>query len=86
MVEQLAFNQRVAGSSPARLILNLILRATKLVAFSFVYSFIYTLNQSIVRPGSKEAVSLPGLMLTSFLKWYRKACLATDEVAPLRQI
>lgn len=41
VVEQLAFNQRVAGSSPARLTLNLTFRATEMVAFSFVYSFIY---------------------------------------------
>ena len=85
MVEQLAFNQRVAGSSPARLI-EFNTEGYQIGSLSFVYSFIYTLNQSIVRPGSKEAVSLPGLMLTSFLKWYRKVCLATDEVAPLRQI
>ena len=59
MVEQLAFNQRVAGSSPARLTLNLTFRATELVAFSFVYSFIYSYNQNIAQSRMKEVVSLP---------------------------
>jgi hypothetical protein len=42
VVEQLAFNQRVAGSSPARLTLIVPITATGMVAFSFVYTFIYT--------------------------------------------
>ena len=42
VVEQLAFNQRVAGSSPARLTLIVPITATEMVAFSFVYTFIYT--------------------------------------------
>ena len=51
MVEQLAFNQRVAGSSPARLTLNLILRAAEMVALSFVYSFIYRYNRTSTELG-----------------------------------
>ena len=46
MVEQLAFNQRVAGSSPARLILILLVSAAAKVAFSFVYSSVYRYNQT----------------------------------------
>jgi hypothetical protein len=42
VVEQLAFNQRVAGSSPARLTLNPIIYGYPMGSLSFIYTFIYT--------------------------------------------
>jgi len=35
--------------------LNLILRATEMVAFSFVYSFIYRFNQNIAQSRMKRS-------------------------------
>jgi hypothetical protein len=77
VVEQLAFNQRVGGSSPPRLTLNLTFRATEMVAFSFVYSFIYRFNGSMRRPGSMKAVFLaPPYMLTLSTRFYRKILIS----------
>ena len=54
VVEQLAFNQRVGGSSPPRLTFNRTFRATELVAFSFVYSFIYRCNRTSADQANKQ--------------------------------
>ena len=42
LVEQLTLNQRVAGSSPARLTLNSIAYSRQIGGFCFIYTFIYT--------------------------------------------
>jgi hypothetical protein len=73
LVEQLTLNQRVAGSSPARLISNQYFTAAVRAAFLFVYTFIYT----SVSKWPKNSVEESGINL--LVRIFVEAIMANAE-------